>query len=292
MLGLKPADNDVFQRQNRGFLRARGLSHEWGSRTLIMGIVNVTPDSFSGDGVLSCGGAVDWACLQADEGADILDIGGESTRPGHQPITAEDELGRVGPVLSAIRERMPNALISLDTTKAAVLSASTEVDMLNSIWGISDELLALAVERSLPVVIMHNKERAEYDTSVVDEVLRYLDEQSRKAVRAGLKRENVILDPGIGFGKAAEHNMQVLSQLHRLVALGFPTLLGASRKSFIGKLTGKTADQRLIGSLATVALAVAAGIDVVRVHDVAETKDVLAVSDAIVRQSRPDGWVS
>ncbi len=292
MLGLKPVDSDVSKRQDRGVLQARGLSHQWGRRTLIMGIVNVTPDSFSGDGVLSCADAVDRAVLQVDAGADILDIGGESTRPGHQPITAEEELGRVGPVLSAIRERMPNALISLDTTKSAVLSASTEVDMLNSIWGISDELLALAVERSLPVVIMHNKERAEYDTSVVDEVLRYLDEQSRKAVRAGLKHENVILDPGIGFGKTAEHNLQVLNQLHRLVALGFPTLLGASRKSFIGKLIGKTVDERLWGSLAAVALAVAAGIDVVRVHDVAQTKDVLVVSDAIVRQTRPAGWVS
>ncbi len=290
MLGLKPVDSDVSKRQQRGVLRVRDFSHHWGTRTLIMGIVNVTPDSFSGDGVLNCADAVDRAALQADSGADIIDVGGQSTRPGHEVVSLEEELKRVVPVLSELRQRMPNALISLDTTKAEVLKAAQHADILNSIWGISDQLLEIAVQRSLPVVIMHNKERAHYDAGVVDEVLRYLDEQARKAVRAGLKHENIILDPGIGFGKTAEHNLQVLNQLHRLPALGFPTLLGASRKSFLGKLTGKTVDQRVAGSLATVALAVAAGIDVVRVHDVAQTKEAVEVSDAIVRQSRPSGW--
>ncbi|CAN5632561.1 N/A [soil metagenome] len=290
MLGLKPVDNDVSKRLHRGVLQVRDFSHDWGSRTLIMGIVNVTPDSFSGDGVLNCADAVARATLQADSGADIIDVGGQSTRPGHEAVTAEEELKRVGPVLSELRRCMPNALISLDTTKAEVLKSTQHADILNSIWGISDELLDIAVQRSLPVVIMHNKERAVYDAGVVDEVLRYLDQQARKAVRAGLKHENIILDPGIGFGKTAEHNLQVLNQLHRLVSLGLPTLLGTSRKSFLGKLTGKTVDQRVVGSLATVALAVAAGIDVVRVHDVAQTKEIVEVSDAIVRQSRPSGW--
>jgi dihydropteroate synthase len=292
MQGLKPANSDVSKRLHRGVLRVRDFSHPWGSRTLIMGIVNVTPDSFSGDGVLNCADAVARANLQAEAGADIIDIGGQSTRPGHRPISAEEELKRVAPVLAEIRASMPNALISLDTTKPEVLRASKQVDMVNSIWGISDELLEIAVAQSLPVVIMHNKERAEYDSNVVDEVLQFLDEHASKAVRAGLKQEHVIIDPGIGFGKTAEHNMEVLHQLQRLVALGFPTLLGTSRKSFLGKLTGKTVDERLVGSLATVALAVAAGIDIVRVHDVAQTKEVVDVSDAIVRQSRPPGWVS
>lgn len=290
MLGLKPVDSDVSKRLHRGALQVRDFSHQWGSRTLIMGIVNVTPDSFSGDGVLNCADAVARATLQADSGADIIDIGGQSTRPGHEAVSVEEELKRVAPVLSELRQCMPNALISLDTTKPEVLNAAPHADILNSIWGISDQLLEIAVQRSLPVVIMHNKERAHYDAGVVDEVLRYLDEQARKAVRAGIKHESIILDPGIGFGKTAEHNLQVLNQLHRLTALGFPTLLGTSRKSFLGKLTGKTVDQRVVGSLATVALAVAAGIDVVRVHDVAQTKEAVEVSDAIVRQSRPSGW--
>ncbi len=290
MLGLKPVDSDVSRRLHRGVLQVRDFSHQWGARTLIMGIVNVTPDSFSGDGVLNCADAVARATLQADSGADVIDIGGQSTRPGHEPVSIEEELKRVKPVLTEFRQQMPGALISLDTTKPEVLKSAPEVDILNSIWGVSDELLAIAVQRSLPVVIMHNKERAEYSASVVDEVLRYLDEQARKAVRAGLKHEQVILDPGIGFGKTADHNLQVLNQLHRLTALGFPTLLGTSRKSFLGKLTGKTVDQRLVGSIATVSLAVAAGIDIVRVHDVAQTREAVAVSDAIVRQIRPSGW--
>lgn len=290
MLGLKPVDNDVSKRLHRGVLQVRDFSHQWGSRTLIMGIVNVTPDSFSGDGVLNCADAVARATLQADSGADIIDVGGQSTRPGHETVSVDEELKRVAPVLSELRQRMPNALISLDTTKAEVLKAAHHADILNSIWGISEQLLEIAVQRSLPVVIMHNKERAHYESGVVDEVLRYLDEHARKAVRAGLKHENIILDPGIGFGKTAEHNLQVINQLHRLTSLGFPTLLGTSRKSFLGKLTGKTVDQRVAGSLATVALAVAAGIDVVRVHDVAQTKEAVEVSDAIVRQSRPSGW--
>ena len=292
MPGLKPIENDVSNRLHRGALRVRDFSHQWGSRTLIMGIVNVTPDSFSGDGVLNCADAVARAALQADSGADIIDIGGQSTRPGHEPVSSDEELKRVLPVLSQLREQMPEALISIDTTRVEVLKAAHHADILNSIWGISDELLDIAVQRSLPVVIMHNKERADYATSVVDEVLRYLDEHARKAVRAGLKHENIILDPGIGFGKTAEHNLQVLNQLHRLTSLGFPTLLGTSRKSFLGKLTGKTVDQRVAGSLATVALAVAAGIDMVRVHDVAQTREAVSVSDAIVRQSRPSGWES
>lgn len=292
MLGLKPVDSDVCKRLHRGALQVRGFSHQWGSRTLIMGIVNVTPDSFSGDGVLDSGDAVEKAAFQAASGADIIDIGGQSTRPGHEPVSADEELKRVLPVLSGLRKRLPDALVSIDTTKPEVLKAALDADILNSIWGISDELLEIAVQRSLPVVIMHNKERAEYSAGVVDEVLRYLDKQARKAVRAGLKHDHVILDPGIGFGKNAEHNLQVLNQLHRLTSLGFPTLLGASRKSFLGKLTGKTVDQRMVGSVATVSLAVAAGIDIVRVHDVEQTKDAIAVSDAIVRQIRPSGWES
>lgn len=290
MISLKPVENDTIKRSQRGFLRVRDLTHEWGSRTLVMGIVNVTPDSFSGDGVLNPADAVARANAQSRDGADILDFGGQSTRPGHVPISADEELRRVLPVLEKVRKQLPDALISLDTTESEVLRQCPQADFINSIWGISDALLRIAVERALPVVIMHNKERAFYEKSIVDEVLVFLDEHSRRAVRAGIPHERIILDPGIGFGKTAEHNLQVLNQLHRLVGLGFPTLLGTSRKSFIGKLTGKTVDQRLAGSLATVALAVSAGIDIVRVHDVAQTRDAVTVCDAIERQCRPENW--
>lgn len=290
MLGLIPVDLDQSKHRHRGVLKVRDFSHQWGSRTLIMGIVNVTPDSFSGDGILDCEEAVSRCISQAEFGADIIDIGGQSTRPGHEPVSEKEELQRVLPVLTDLRTRLPKAVISIDTTKRGVLEAVNQADILNSIWGISEELLQIAVGRALPVVIMHNKERPVYDGSVVDEVLRFLDSEARRAVRAGLPHNHVILDPGIGFGKTAEHNLQVLNQLHRLTALGFPTLLGASRKSFLGKLTGKSVEHRVEGSLAVVALAVSAGIDIVRVHDVAQTRDAVAVSDAIVRQARPSSW--
>jgi len=164
-------------------------------------------------------------------------------------------------------------------------------DLLNSIWGLDDELLALAVERGVPVAIMHNKRVAMYERDVVGEVLGYLEREAARAIRAGIARDRILLDPGIGFGKSPEHNLAVLGALDRLVALGFPTLVGTSRKSTIGKLTGRNPSERTYGTAATVALAVAAKIDIVRVHDVAEMRDVVTVSDAIVRGWRPAGWL-
>jgi dihydropteroate synthase len=196
------------------------------------------------------------------------------------------------PVIRSVRERLPDAVISADTYKADVFRAAhaAGADMLNCIWGLPDDLLDAAVEASVPVIIMHNKDRAEYGAPVMDEVLRFLDAAAQRAVRAGIPAENVILDPGIGFGKTPEHNLQVLHELARLPKLGFPTLLGASRKSTIGKLTGKTPAERVYGTAATTALGIAAGIDIVRVHDVAEARDVVSVADAIVRGWRPQSW--
>jgi dihydropteroate synthase len=257
-----------------------------------MGIVNVTPDSFSGDGIEEPDLAAAFALTQLERGSDILDVGAESTRPGHRPVPAETEIARLVPVIAAIRGRLPSAILSVDTHKNAVLRAAAEAgaDMLNCVWGLPPELLETALERQMPVVVMHNKLQAQYDGDVMDEVLSFLEEAAARAVRSGLPAEHVILDPGIGFGKTANHNLQILQQLPRLVGLGFPTLVGTSRKSTIGKLTGRDPEDRIYGTAASTALAIGAGIDLVRVHDVSQTKDVASVADAIVRNWRPPGW--
>jgi len=278
--------------RDRGALRLRGRALEWGARTYVMGIVNVTPDSFSGDGIEEPDLAVAFAHTQLERGSDIVDIGAESTRPGHAPVSAEIEIARLSPVIAAIRRRSPAAMLSVDTHKNDVLRAAHEAcaDLLNCVWGLPPDVLETALALEMPVVVMHNKPGAHYEGDVMDEVLSFLEEAAGRAVRAGMPAERVILDPGIGFGKTADHNLQILQQLPRLVELGFPTLLGTSRKSTIGKLTGRDPEDRIYGTAATTALAIGAGIDIVRVHDVAQTKDVTSVSDAIVRNWRPPGW--
>lgn len=280
------------QRAKRGSLRVRGRDLPWGERTYVMGIVNVTPDSFSGDGVLGAEDAVAHALAQAGRSSDMLDIGAESTRPGHVPVSEQTERERLLPVIEGTRRLLPHAIISADTYKADVFRAAhaAGADMLNSVWGLPEALLQAAAECNAPVVIMHNKHEARYSGSVMDEVLAFLDEAARRAMRAGIPAEHIILDPGIGFGKTPDHNIEVLRELHRLPALGFPTLIGTSRKSTIGKLTGKKPPQRTHGTSATTALAIAAGIDIVRVHDVDEARDAVSVSDAIVRDWRPSDW--
>ena len=278
--------------RTRGSLRLRGRSLAWGERTFVMGIVNVTPDSFSGDGIEDPDLAVAYAQTQLERGSDILDIGAESTRPGHQPVSEQTELDRLIPVIRKTRGRLPAAILSVDTHKPGVLRAAAEAgaDILNSVWGLPHDLLEVAAELGMPVVAMHNKSEARYEAGVVDEVLDFLEEAAGRAVRAGIPAEHVILDPGIGFGKDADQNLRVLQELPRVTALGFPTLLGTSRKSTIGKLTGRDPEDRTYGTAATTALAIAAGIDIVRVHDVSQTRDVVSVCDAIVRNWRPAGW--
>ncbi len=259
-----------------------------------MGIVNATPDSFSGDGTPQSGRAIRRAVAQSNAGADIVDIGGESTRPGHTPVSEDVERQRLLPVIRGARTVLgADAIISADTFKPAVFRAAYEAgaDILNSIWGLNEELLAAAVECNVPVVIMHNKAVAVYERDVVDEVLSFLDEAAARAHKAGIPQAHIILDPGIGFGKLPDHNLAVLSSLHRFVKLGFPTLLGSSRKSTIGKVTGKAPEGRVYGTAATVALAIAAGVDLVRVHDVPQMLDVTRMSDAVVRGWRPDDWM-
>jgi dihydropteroate synthase len=284
--------NDRATSRDRGALRLRGRALPWGARTYVMGIVNLSPDSFSGDGRPDTGAAAQHALAQLAQGADIIDVGAESTRPGFQPIDAATERARLLPALAALRGAAPQAIVSVDTFKADVFRAAHAAggDLLNSIWGAPDDLIAASVETGSPIVVMHNKAVAVYERDVVDEVRAFLDDAAQRCVRAGIPAEHVILDPGIGFGKLPEHNLALLGALDRLVALGFPTLIGTSRKSTIGKLTGRGVDERAFGTAATVALAVAAGIDIVRVHDVAEQRDVVRVADAIVRGWRPDGW--
>ena len=277
---------------DRGALRLRGRALPWGARTYVMGIVNVSPDSFSGDGVADAGEAARRGIALRDAGADILDLGAESTRPGHRPIEPELEIARLLPALTALRAYDPGAIVSIDTYKPDVYrrAHAAGADMLNSIWGAGPALIEAALETGSPIVAMHNAPVAVYEGDVLDEVLRFLLDVAQRAVRAGLPAEHVIVDPGIGFGKTAEHNLRILGRLDRIVGLGFPTLLGTSRKSTLGKLTGRRVDEREFGTAATIALAAAAGIDIVRVHDVREQTDVVRVSDAIVRGWRPAGW--
>jgi dihydropteroate synthase len=276
----------------RGALRVRDRQLPWGARTYVMGIVNVSPDSFSGDGVADAPAAIARALAQLDAGADCIDVGAESTRPGHTPLAAAIERERLLPAVAGIRAAAPDAIVSVDTFKAEIFREARAAggDLLNSIWGASGALIAAAAETAAPMIVMHNKAVAVYERDVVDEVLAFLSDAAERCVRGGIPPEHVILDPGIGFGKLPEHSLALLRSLDRLVALGFPTLVGTSRKSTIGKLTGRDVDARAFGTAATVALCVSAGIDIVRVHDVAEQTDVVRVSDAIVRGWRPAGW--
>jgi dihydropteroate synthase len=261
-----------------------------------MGIVNVTPDSFSGDGLLGEAGdivtrAVEIARRMVDEGADILDIGGESTRPGHAIIDEAEELRRVVPVVAAIREALPETPISIDTTKAAVARAALDAGavLLNDVWGTGpdDAMKRLAAERRVPIVLMHNRAEPVY-RDLISEVEADLAAAVERAVAVGVPRGSIIVDPGFGFGKTAAQNLELLADLDRLRALGRPILLGTSRKSTLGKVLDLPADDRLEATLATTALGIRAGVDIVRVHDVRANVRAARMTDAIVRGWEPE----
>jgi len=276
---------------NHGTLQIRNKKLTFGNRTYIMGIVNVTPDSFSQDGIVDAQTAVSYALKQIESGADLIDIGGQSTRPGYESIDEKTEIERVVPVITALR-KVSDVIISVDTFSPVVLeqSLASGADILNSIWGLTDELLPIIKQKQVPVIIMHNRDNQLYPQGLMVDVLDYFSTAANKALQAGLKHEQIILDPGIGFAKNADQNLEVLSQLKKISELGFPTLIGTSRKSTIGKLTDKSVDQRAFGTAATVAYAIAQLADIVRVHDVKEIADVVKVSDALVRGWRPDNW--
>ncbi len=271
-------------------IRIGARRFSWGERTYVMGILNVTPDSFSGDGLLPSAdpiaAAVAVARRMVDDGADLIDVGGESTRPGHEAVDVEAELRRIVPVVAALRAALPGTPLSIDTTKPAVASAALDAgaDLINDVWGVSadDGMLRLAAERGDPIVLMHNRSEAVY-ADLMREILADLSAAIERAVRAGVGRDTILIDPGFGFGKTAGHNLELLGRLAELRALGRPILLGTSRKSTLGTVLGLPPAERVEATLATTALAIAAGVDIVRVHDVRENVRAARMADAIVR---------
>lgn len=280
---------------------------EWGSRTFVMGIINVTPDSFSGDGLLSqpdaVRAAVAQACRFVQEGADILDIGGESTRPGSQPVDAEEEMQRILPVIRAVRQLGLPVILSVDTYKARVAEAALQAgaDWINDVWALrgDPELAAVASDHHAPIILMHNRSKpndaaldrrlggryvgAQYK-DLLGEIKQELLESVESALSAGVEKGRIILDAGIGFGKTVNQNLDLLNRQDEICSLGYPVLLGPSRKSFIGYTLDAPPDQRLEGTAAAVAVGISRGVDIIRVHDVAAMVKVARMTDAIVRR--------
>ncbi len=285
----------------------------WGHKTYVMGILNVTPDSFSGDGLWRDGSlqevterALSQAQAFVDAGVDILDVGGESTRPDAAPVAVEAECARILPVIKALTGRVA-VPISVDTSKAEVADRALRAgaQMVNDVWGLrmDADMAGVVAAHQVPVVVMHNRSRSEnvarsetlggryvgmeYDDLVAD-VIEELRASVHLALDAGIREENIIIDPGIGFGKTVAQNLELLDRLPELRVLGFPILVGPSRKSFIGYTLHVQPDERIWGTAAAVALCVARGVDIVRVHDVPEMGQVCRMVDAIVRRKRPD----
>jgi dihydropteroate synthase len=256
-----------------------------------MGILNVTPDSFSDGGLhADVQTAVLHALTMKAEGAEIIDVGGESTRPGHHPVVEEEELERVIPVIRAIRAALPSVIISIDTYKANVAAAALAAgaDMINDVWGMQRErnMAAVAAKYGAPVIVMHNQEEPVYH-DLIHDLVAFFRRSIRMAVEAGLPPERIIIDPGFGFGKTPVQNLELLRRMSELKLLGRPILLGTSRKSTIGKVLGDLPPQeRVEGTAATVAIGIQNGAEIVRVHDVQAMKRVAQMTDAIVRPGR------
>ncbi len=291
----------------RGALTVRATEFAWGERTFVMGILNVTPDSFSGDGVLGRAPAsfAEQAAVQAErmvaDGADIVDVGGESTRPGSQPTPADQELRRVIPAIAAVRRRI-SAPISVDTYRAEVARAALDAgaDIVNDVWGLrmDPEMKRVVAERRVPVVVMHNRSRpkdasqserlggryvgVEY-ADLLGDVVGELREQIELGLEAGIEPDRIIVDPGIGFGKTREQSLELLNRTDELRVLGYPLLIGPSRKGFIGYTLDLPVEERVEGTAAAVAVAITRGADMVRVHDVKAMARVARMTDALVR---------
>ncbi|MEC2345693.1 dihydropteroate synthase [Paenibacillus barengoltzii] len=257
-----------------------------GERTLVMGILNVTPDSFSDGGRYNkVELAVQHAREMVAEGGDIIDIGGESTRPGHVPVSEQEELERVIPVVEALHRELPHIPLSVDTYKAQVAYEALKAGahIINDVWGFKAEprMAEVAAEFGCPVILMHNRHDRHYRDLLAD-VAADLRESVEIARKAGVSDENIILDPGIGFAKDYHENLRVMKALDELAALGFPLLLGTSRKRFIRTALDLPVDEVVFGTAATVALGIAQGCQIVRVHDVKEIKQTVQMCDAIV----------
>ncbi|MEA3345152.1 MAG: dihydropteroate synthase [Chloroflexota bacterium] len=289
-----------------GEMTIGGRRFAWGKRTYVIGILNITPDSFSGDGLLEEEGLVGAALAQAQrfaqEGADILDVGGESTRPGSRPVPAEEEMARVIPVVERLAQEV-DLPISIDTYKAQVAEAALDAgaSLINDVWGLSmdPEMASLVAERGVPVILMHNRSKPkkavqeerlgpryvgmEYEDMMSD-IIRELRGSISTALEAGIAWERIIVDPGLGFGKTTDQSLEIMDKLSELKVLGRPILVGPSRKSFIGYTLDLPPEERVEGTGAAVALCIANGADIIRVHDVKEMVRVARMTDAIARR--------
>ena len=268
-----------------GVTRCGNVEFRWGQRTYVMGVVNVAPDSFSGDGLRSVDDAVAQARRFVAEGADIIDVGGESTRPDFTPISIEEELGRVLPVVERLVNELP-APVSIDTYKSAVARDAVVAGarMINDVWGLKrdPEIAQVAADSGIPLVITQNQRGASFH-HFFPELVADLERSLQLALKAGVEWNNIIVDPGVGFGKTVEQNLEIVRRLSELKSLGRPILLGTSRKSFIGLVLDLPVDQRLEGTAASIAIGIANGADMVRVHDIGQMVRVVRMSDAIIR---------
>jgi len=261
-----------------------GSSHfRWGQRTYIMGIINMSPDSFSGDGCTTLDAALQKAREMVEDGADIIDVGGESTRPDARPVSVDEEISRVIPFVSSFSGRFV-VPVSVDTYKHEVALQALEAGacMINDISGSSVEsgLIKLAAEKDVPIILTSNQ-RGQMVGSIMEAVISQLKDLMEHASSAGVRRENVIIDPGVGFGKTVDQNLEIVRRLDELKVMGRPVLLGTSRKSFIAATVGSSLEERIAGTMASVAIGISRGADIVRVHDVRQMKLICRMSDAI-----------
>lgn len=275
-------------------LQVKGKEFNWSKKTYIMGILNVTPDSFSDGGEFTAlDSAIDQAKKMINEGADIIDIGGESTRPGAKPVSAKEEISRVVPVIKKL-SKLTRTIISIDTTKAAVAESAIKAgaSMINDISGLryDPKMARTAAKYKVPVILMHIKgeprtmqNRTRYDDLMCD-IISYLKSSINLAIKAGIQGDRLIVDPGFGFGKDVEHNLEVLKRLKELKVLGCPIMIGTSRKSTIGKILDLPANDRLAGSEATAAVAIVNGANILRVHDVMQISRVAKVCDSVYKR--------
>jgi len=297
--GLKQVSKDLvellkfYEPSAERVLECGGKQLTLGKRTLIMGILNITPDSFSDGGKFY---GLEQALKQAEklleEGADILDIGGESTRPGHAEVNAAEEWSRLEPVLRELT-RQVDIPISVDTWKAEVARRAIEAgaNLINDVWGLQKdpEMAKVVGDAEVPIIIMHNQQGTAYH-HLMGDILAFLRESTEKAEANGLQGDQIIIDPGIGFGKTTEQNLEVMSRLAELKSLGHPILLGTSRKSMIGNALSLPVDERLEGTLATSVIGVQAGVDIIRVHDVLANRRAVEMADAIIRKQRGENY--
>lgn len=274
--------------KSREYMLPGGKKLMLGKKTLVMGILNVTPDSFSDGGQFDkYEAAVSRALEMQEQGADIIDVGGESTRPGSAAVSEEDELTRVIPIISSISKNLAIP-ISIDSYKAKVAyeALKSGATLINDVWGFQKDkdMAKVASQFQVPSILMHNQETAVYEDDIIESMKFFFDKSINLALKAGLDEKLIILDPGIGFGKNLEQNLEVMSRLDELALLGYPLLLGASRKSMIGHVLDAKSHERLEGTLAVKTAGIMLGCDIIRVHDIKENVQVAKMTDAIFRR--------